>query len=458
MTANTHRASGARTRRLRTLACFVAMLVAMAWGSAPASAAIIEHSKFGGPYDFVDWSCGYAISVAGVDSHNVLIRADKKADGIVFVTDNYEYRETWTGPDGRWFTVSGNALAKDVKAESLGGTLYKFTFHNAGQPTTITDSSGALVVRERGSISFSYTIDLADGTFNFVGARASGPHALFDVDACYILAPLVGTDSARYLTPRPLGSTSSHLGYYEYLPPSYRAAGDQSPLLVFLNGYGENGDGSPEALGNLLFTAIPRFIAIGGWPTDRPLVVLAPQHVEDPPGFDFGPCDGEPWGGSCNMQVQHDLDHASPAFCWTPDEVHDFLTYALDRYNVDPTRVYLTGLSCGGFGTWEYLAKYRDQQVAAAVPYAGEGRMAWADAGCGLGSVPIWALHGELDDVVNPLGSIEPMHHLADCPGLPADERKLTIYEGLYHEGWDQAYSGALGDDIYSWMLGFSNP
>ena len=60
---------------------------------------------------------------------------------------------------------------------------------------------------------------------------------------------------------------------------------------------------------------------------------------------------------------------ASPAFCTTPDEVHDFIAYAVAHYNVDPKRVYVTGLSCGAFGTWEYLAKYGDEQVAAAVPY-----------------------------------------------------------------------------------------
>jgi predicted peptidase len=127
-------------------------------------------------------------------------------------------------------------------------------------------------------------------------------------------------------------------------------------------------------------------------------------------------------------------------------------------YNVDPKRVYVTGLSCGGFGAWEYLAKYGDEQVAAAIPIAGEGRPAWTDAGCALGSVPIWAFHGEVDDVVDPRGSIEPMTNLAACPGLPANEARLTVYPDFDHRGWDEAYSGALGDDIYTWMLAFSKP
>ena len=158
------------------------------------------------------------------------------------------------------------------------------------------------------------------------------------------------------------------------------------------------------------------------------------------------------------MQVQHDRDHASPAFCTTPDEVHDFITYAVAHYNVDPNRVYVTGLSCGAFGAWEYLAKYGDEQVAAAVPDRRRGttRMGNGRLRPRLGA--IWAFHGELDDVVDPQGSIEPMTDLAACPGVTADRAKLTVYPDLFHDGWDQAYSGSLGDDIYTWMLGFSKP
>jgi predicted peptidase len=354
--------------------------------------------------------------------------------------------------------VSGNGLAKDVRAKSLGGSLYEFTFHESGQPVVVSDASGKVLYRDRGNISFSATFDFADGSDQFVHFKASGPHPMLDLDLCKAVQPLVGGDSDRYLTARPIGSTASAMGYYEYLPPGYSDPGAPSPLLVALNGYGETGDGTPDAISNLLWAGIPRFINVGGWPTDRPLVVLAPQHVEETPGFDFASCDGAAWGGSCNMQVQHDRHHAAPAFCTTPDEVHAFIVYAVATYNVDPKRVYVTGLSCGGFGAWEYLAKYGDEQVAAAIPIAGEGRPAWTDAGCALGSVPIWAFHGEVDDVVDPRGSIEPMTNLAACPGLPANEARLTVYPDFDHRGWDEAYSGALGDDIYTWMLAFSKP
>jgi dienelactone hydrolase len=456
MTAIRRLAGGSRTCRLRAMSAVVAVVLATALGSVSASAADDGWTRSTNSYDFVQWDCGYPVRVVGTESHVVKTKVDKKLPGVSYVTDRFEFSEVWTAPDGRWFTLSGHGVNKDKKGRLVGGSVYQFAFVVRGQPMTITDSSGVVVLRDRGTLTFDYTIDLADGTFTFLEVRIRGPHPIFEAGVCKSAAPLIGTDSARHLTPRPIGSTSFPMGFYEYLPPSYQAAGSRSPLLLAFNGYGENGDGTAAGLTTLLGTGIPRFIDIGGWPTDRPLVVLALQHVEAPPGFDFSPCDGVEWGGSCSMQLQHDRNNASPAFCTTPDEIHDFITYAVAHYNVDPARVYVTGLSCGAYGVWEYLAKYGNERVAAAVPIAGDGRPAWPATICGLSSIALWAFHGALDDVVNPQGSIEPMTKLAACPGVSADRAKLTVYPDLFHDGWDQAYSGSLGDDIYTWMLGFS--
>jgi len=431
------------------VAASVSALLALTIGSAPVSATIVERDRFvHSQYDDERWDCGYPMQVKGDTRHNFRVRQDPKVDGIVYATDTYAFKETWTAKDGRSFGLSANSVTKDVQAVPLGGSLYQFTFKQPGQPLVITDASGKVVAKDRGNVTFVYTFDLVTGEFQPVDQRLSGPHPLISQDACKVVAPLTGSKSADYLTPRPVGSTTFPMGFVEYLPPSYHATGTKSPLLVALNGYGESGDGSPEALQLLLQAGIPRFINVGAWPTDRPLVVLGLQHLEEPPGFPFEDCNG-----SCNMFLQHERDHASPAFCTTPDEVHAFLAYAIGHYNVDPSRIYLTGLSCGAFGAWEYLAKYGDEYIAAAVLVAGEGRPAWTDAGCGLGSVALWAFHGELDDTVDPAGDIEPMTNLQGCPGIDPDRAKLTVYPGLFHDGWDQAYSGSLGDDIYSWML-----
>jgi dienelactone hydrolase len=449
------------SRARRWLGLSAAIVITMTLTAGSASATVGERERvFKNPYEFVAWDCGYPMDVVGIETHLIHVRADQKNDNIGFFTNNYSWRETWTAADGRSFTISGNGIFKDVQAKSLGGSLYQFAFHENGQPFVLRDSSGKLISRDRGNLTGRYTFDFETGEFNYLGDTLHGPHPMFGVDLCKAVAPLTGiSDSAKYLTERPIGSTDSPAGYDEYLPPSYTATGAQSPLLIFFHGYGETGDGTPEAISRLVAAGIPKYINVGGWPTDRPFVVLAPQHVEDPPGFDFSSCDGAQFGGSCNMQVQHDRGNAQPAFCTTPNEVRDFIDYAVTHYNVDSSRVYITGLSCGAFGVWEYLGFYGgDNKVAAAVPIAGEGRPAFATASCSLGDTPIWAFTGLLEDTVDPQGSIEPIKALQDDCGVPADQAKLTAYPDRDHNSWDPAYGGANGDDIYSWMLGFTTP
>jgi predicted peptidase len=258
---------------------------------------------------------------------------------------------------------------------------------------------------------------------------------------------------------RPLGETRAPLGYYEYLPPTYDD-GDPSPLLVFLNGLGQNGDGTAATLDRLLVTGIPELIASDAWAADRPFVVLAPQHpgpIEEELAQDesYGACFQGPLPGDCALPIQSRLDHPEQdSLCHRPAAVHDFIAYALAAYRVDPGRVYLTGLSCGGYAAFEYVAEYGGSQIAALVPIAGYGRDAWGRAGCELGAVPIWAFHGDVDEDISPVGSIEPLTNLDDCP--TAKEHRLTIYPGVGHDSWTRTYDLSAGNDVYAWMLGFA--
>jgi len=448
------------SRTRRWLGVVGATVIVMTLTAGSASATVVDRERvFNNPYEFTAWDCGYPMQVEGLDTHFIHVRLDPRNPDNAFFTVNYSWRETWTAADGRSFGLSGNGMFKNVQAHRIKGSQYQFEDHETGQPIVITDSRGKVVYRDRGNLTSSYTFDFETGEFNFLGNQVHGPHPLFFLDLCKAVAPLTGiSDSSKYFTERPLGSTSSSAGYDEYLPPSYSDDGAPSPLLIFFHGYGETGDGTPEAISRLRNAAIPRYIYADGWPTERPFVVLAPQHVEDPPGFDFSSCDGAEFGGSCNMEVQHANGNAQPAFCTTPNEVRSFIDYALANYNVDASHVYITGLSCGGYGVWEYLGFYgSDNKVAAAVPIAGEGRPALATAGCGLGDTPIWAFTGLLEDTVDPDGSIVPMTTLKDDCGVPPDEAKLTEFPDRDHNSWDPAYGGADGD-IFTWMLGFSTP
>lgn len=265
----------------------------------------------------------------------------------------------------------------------------------------------------------------------------------------------VGTGSSQRLTPRPAGTTDASLGYYEYLPSGYDDE-ESSPLLVFLHGFGESGAGTAGGLQILLATGIPQLIASDMWPAERPFVVLAPQHAFPQEDAQYASCDGVVHGGSCALSIQHELGHPeNGSLCTTPAEVHDFLSYAIASYDVDPGRVYLTGLSCGAFGAWEYVAEYGGSQIAAMVPIAGEGRPAWDAAMCSLGEVAIWAFHGDADDLVAPAGSIDPITNLTACP-QPHHDAELTVYPGVDHDSWTHTYDQSAGHDIYDWLLGYT--
>lgn len=264
-----------------------------------------------------------------------------------------------------------------------------------------------------------------------------------------------GGGSSGRLVPRPIGGGEANLGYYEYLPPGY-GDGEPRPLLIALHGADGSGNGSLAELENLFETGIPDLIRSDVWPAHRPFVVLVPQHEGPPsPPEIYASCEGVPLFASCLMELQHEAGHpADESFCMTPTELHAFLAYAIATYDVDPQRVYLTGLSCGAFAAYEYAATYGAEQIAAMVPIAGEARPAWKTAGCTLGEVAIWAFHGDRDDVVDVQGTIEPMNDLMDCPAVPDAGVELTVYSGVDHDSWSRTYDLTAGHDIYLWFLG----
>lgn len=230
-----------------------------------------------------------------------------------------------------------------------------------------------------------------------------------------------GPASSRH-TPRPIGSKDDNtVGYWEYLPPHY-GNGARYPLLVFRHGVGENGDGI-TSLDKVTVHGPPNLIEADKWPESRNWVVLSVQH--------------------------------SGSGCPSAQEMDDFFKFALAHYDIDPARVYLTGLSCGAIGSWNYLGTHTNETVAAAVLICGDGRQAFTKAGCSLGKVPIWAFHGEVDDSVDLQGSVAPVASLKACTEPPAVDVKLTTYPGVGHNSWTMTYNLSNPDnDIYAWLAG----
>jgi predicted peptidase len=229
---------------------------------------------------------------------------------------------------------------------------------------------------------------------------------------------------------RSLGSVDgAPLGFLEFLPAGY-GDGTPRPLLVFLHGGGEAGDGSKQTLPLVGSLGIPQLVADDEWPADHPFVVLAPQYGLEPASDD----------------------------CAVAEDVANFLEFAVGHYDIDPAQVYLTGISCGAIGIWDYLAGHGDEVVAAAVPIAGHAEWALEEAGCEpLGKVPVWAFHGGRDKVVPTIHIQGPMDEIKACGGFSGVDMDLTVYPDADHDSWSRTYDLSAGHDIYEWMLAQSN-
>ncbi|HVT30183.1 MAG TPA: prolyl oligopeptidase family serine peptidase [Lacipirellulaceae bacterium] len=214
------------------------------------------------------------------------------------------------------------------------------------------------------------------------------------------------------------------LRYLLFVPKDYRADGEPWPLLLFLHGIGEC---SSDDLSRVKIHG-PAKIADGR--PDFPFVLVSPQ-LPPRPGYKAG--------------VQYTPQEIA-RFCddaWQPDQLMKLVDHVIAELNIDRRRVYVTGLSMGGYGTWRLAATYPNR-FAAAVPVCGAGhpkKMAQA-----LSHVPIWAFHGAKDTTV-PLAEDEKL--VAAACGAGGDVR-LTVYPNAAHDAWTATYNNPK---VYDWLL-----
>ena len=309
-----------------------------------------------------------------------------------------------------------DGAAPDMPASTAGnGGSSGSNAAGASSAGTLASSAGANSGgNAAGGVSQGGAAGMSGGTF--AGAGMGGVGGMIDPNGG---AP-AGPASGRH-TPKPIGTMpGTTAGYWEYLPPHY-GNGALYPLLIFRHGSGESGNGTTD-LQKVLVHGPPKLIEADQWPEARSFVVLSVQHP----------------AGSCS----------------TPQESDDFIKFALDSYDVDPKRVYITGLSCGAIAGWNYLGDHTDEAVAAAVLICGDGRPAFTKAGCNLGKVPIWAFHGEADPTVDPKGSIDTVASLKACTNPAAVDVKLTTYPGVPHDSWTMTYDlSNPANDIYAWLM-----
>jgi predicted peptidase len=132
----------------------------------------------------------------------------------------------------------------------------------------------------------------------------------------------------------------------------------------------------------------------------------------------------------------------SPGRGWNPDTLNALLDEIMGKYPVDKDRIYLTGLSMGGYGTWA-LAAVHPEKFAAIVPICGGGNPADASK---LAKLPIWVFHGAKDPTV-PLRRSEEMVEAIKAAG---GDIKFTVYPEAGHVSWTETYNNP---ELYKWLL-----
>jgi len=246
--------------------------------------------------------------------------------------------------------------------------------------------------------------------------------------------------SPQSLTPRMISLSPHCKGFYEYLPQGYStdAPGTTYPLMIFLHGGGETGEG---ALDKLLINGPLKLISDSTFPASFTVnnktykfIIIAPQFTSS----------GDPFS----------------------EELDAIIEYTKQNYKVDVSRIYLTGLSFGGGVCWNYVGNSSSYaaKIAAMVPIAAyinetreEFKITAAKAQTIASSrLPIWSTHNRNDETC-PLPWVTSAYDLLKNSNPPLNPQpRLTVFNVSGHGGWTKTYDPSFKENnrnIYEWML-----
>ena len=230
---------------------------------------------------------------------------------------------------------------------------------------------------------------------------------------------LTSTTSTHAQPPQqPVSSSATHTSertvnktfkskYLLYLPEGYNEKKQQWPLMMFLHSAGARGE-KPEAI---QAEGLPFLLTTG---LKIPFIVVAPQ------------CPADEWWDSR----------------WSIETLSALLDDVAEKYNVDARRVYLTGWSMGGAGTWRFASEY-PKRFAAIAPICGRSQLRYVPQ---LQTTPVWAFHGEKDTIV----PISESQKMVDSLKAAGGQARLALLKDVGHEAWREAYSDPR---LYEWFL-----
>ncbi|MBX2916030.1 MAG: dienelactone hydrolase family protein [Cyclobacteriaceae bacterium] len=186
---------------------------------------------------------------------------------------------------------------------------------------------------------------------------------------------------------------SESLYYLQYKPENYNPS-TKWPLVIYLHG----GGAIDSDISRIRSSGLPNLIEKG---LVFPAIIVAP--------------------------------HLRNRKNWTPTFIDEFVKAATSSLPIDENKIYITGVSLGATGVWQYCIAY-PYKVSAAVPISGWGN---PHEVCKIKNLPVWAFHGDQDQVVTMAGSKNMINELIKCDG----DARLTIIENGGHDIWAQAYS-----------------
>ncbi len=198
--------------------------------------------------------------------------------------------------------------------------------------------------------------------------------------------------------------------YLLYLPKDYFNQKKEFPLILFLHGSGERGDDLEAVKRN----GPPKIVDSKD---DFPFILVSPQCPQN-----------ENWSEG-----------------WAVTSLNALLDEVIADYNVDTSRIYLTGLSMGGFGTWTLAEEYPNR-FAAIAPVCGGGD---PDKACNIRRIPTWVFHGAKDNVAPISNAEEMVNVLKEC----GSDVQFTVYPEGGHDIWTETYNNP---QLYEWFLSHS--
>lgn len=229
----------------------------------------------------------------------------------------------------------------------------------------------------------------------------------------FVASPAWSADKTGFLN-RTLKCRDGVDAKYVVFVPHKLEAGKKPPVILFLHGAGMIGtDGEKQS-----HTGLGK--AIRARENNFPFVVVMPQAQKREPDLLQTWHPGHPEG----------------------DRALAMLDAAMKEFNGEPQRLYLTGLSMGGFGTWK-MADASPKKWAAIAPICGGGETSWA---ANIKNIPCWCFHGEKDSTVPAMRS----RTMIDALKLAGAKPKYDEYPGVDHNSWDRAYGN---DALYTWFL-----